>query len=199
MAFLDLPVALVYLGFALFTVFAPAVFHRWNQTGSERRRLAYGELSAELLDSVQGLATLKAFGQSGARGDELAKKARHVFRSTMAVMAANQSTIGITWLGMIGGAAVALALGAVRVGNGSLELAPLLVVVMLGVEVFRPLRELTELYHRGMLAMSAAAAVFDLLDSKPCFMLQLRFLVASFCVDACLVLTDATASSDGIG
>ena len=35
---------------------------------------------------------------------------------------------------------------------------------MLGVEIFRPLRELVLLYHEGMVAMSSAEAVFDLMD-----------------------------------
>ena len=167
MAFLDVPTASIYLGFALFTLVAPLVFHHWNATSSMKRRQAYGDLSAEFLDSVQGLATLKAFGQSRARGLLLAEKAREVYRSTMRILLMNVGTTGVTWLGITAGAAVALGWGAVRVDNGSLELATLLVVLMLGVEVFRPLRELTMLYHKGMLGMSAATAVFDLLDSKP--------------------------------
>ena len=38
---------------------------------------------------------------------------------------------------------------------------------MLGVEVFRPLRELSRLYHRGMIAMSAAKGIFALMDTPP--------------------------------
>ncbi len=167
MAFLDLPTALIYLLFALGTLLAPAVFHVWNEKGSWARREAYGDMSADFLDSVQGLATLKAFGQGAAKGDVLADKARHVFRSTMAILAANQATIGVTWLGISGGAAVALGWGAYRVADGGLELTTLLVVVMMGVEVFRPLRELTLLYHQGMLGMASAHAVFDLLEDRP--------------------------------
>ncbi|MEE8158030.1 MAG: thiol reductant ABC exporter subunit CydC [Dehalococcoidia bacterium] len=167
MAFLDVPTASIYLGFALFTLIAPVAFHHWNASSSMKRRQVYGDLSAEFLDSVQGLATLKAFGQSRARGLLLAEKAREVYRSTMRILLMNVGTTGVTWLGITAGAAVALGWGAVRVDNGSLELATLLVVLMLGVEVFRPLRELTMLYHKGMLGMSAATAVFDLLDSKP--------------------------------
>ena len=110
---------------------------------------------------------MKAFGQSGERGKLLAVKARNVYRSTMAILAANQATTGVTWLGITSGAAIALGWGALRVDRGSLELTTLLVVMMLGGEVFRPLRELTSLYHKGMLGMSSAIAVFDLLDSKP--------------------------------
>ncbi len=167
MAFLDLPTALIYMLFALGTLVAPAAFHRWNERGSWNRREAYGEMSADFLDSVQGLATLKAFGQSTAKGDVLAQRARRVFTSTMAILAANQATVGVTWLGIAGGAAVALGWGAVRVAGGDLELSTLLVVVMMGVEVFRPLRELTLLYHQGMLGMASAQAVFGLLDARP--------------------------------
>ncbi|MBM3926274.1 MAG: thiol reductant ABC exporter subunit CydC [SAR202 cluster bacterium] len=166
MGLLDIQTAAIYLGFALLTLIGPAAFHKWNADGSLKRRQAYGDLSADFLDSVQGLATLKAFGQSKARGNILADKAHHVFRSTMGVLARNSGTTGVTWFGITAGAAAALAWGAVRVENGTLELTTLLIVVMLGVEVFRPLRELTSLYHRGMLGMSAAQAVFDLVDAK---------------------------------
>ncbi len=167
MAFLDVPTAAIYLVFAIFTLFAPLLFHHWNAKSSAKRREVYGDLSAEFLDSVQGLATLKSFGQSRARGQMLAEKARDVYRRTMRILLMNVGTTGATWFGITAGAAVALGFGAVRVADDSMSLATLLVVLMLGVEVFRPLRELTMLYHKGMLGMSAATAVFDLLDAKP--------------------------------
>ena len=58
----------------------------------------------------------------------------------MGVVAANQATSGTSILFMTTGAAVALAVGAIRVSNGDMELRPLLIVLMLGVEVFRPMR-----------------------------------------------------------
>jgi ATP-binding cassette subfamily C protein CydCD len=48
-----------------------------------------------------------------------------------------------------------------------MTLAALLMVLMMGVEVFRPLRELRALMHQGMVAQSAAQAVFELLDARP--------------------------------
>ena len=62
------------------------------------------------------------------------------------------------------GAALALGWGAIRVQQGTLELQVLLIVLMLGVEVFRPLRELVALYHRGMVAMSATTAIYAKVD-----------------------------------
>lgn len=166
-ALLDVRTALVYLVFALFTLVAPAIFHRANARSSLARRRAYAELGAEFLDSMQGLATLKAFGQSRQRGALLAERARHLYRSTMWLLAVNIGTGGITLLGVSAGAAVALAWGALRVENGTLDLRTLLIVLLLGIEVFRPLRDLTVLYHQGMLAMAAARGIYELLDAQP--------------------------------
>ena len=89
LAYLDVPMALIALGFSVLTIFAPAMFHRWNKKSSERRRRVYGDFAAEFLDSVQGLFTLKSFGQSDAKAQVLADKAHAVFKSTMWVLATN--------------------------------------------------------------------------------------------------------------
>ena len=166
MVTLDAVIAVIFLVFAALTLIVPAMFHNWNRISSHRRRESYGELGADFLDSVQGLATLKAFGQSKARGRTLAERADRLYRSTMGVVAANGATSGASIFFMAVGAAVALAVGAVRVSNGDMELRPLLIVLMLGVEVFRPMRELTNLYHQGMSVLSSAQSVFGILDEK---------------------------------
>ncbi|MEE8274018.1 MAG: thiol reductant ABC exporter subunit CydC [Alphaproteobacteria bacterium] len=166
-AFLDLPVAAVLVAFALITLIAPAAFHHWDSKASLARGRAYGDFGAEFLDSVQGLATLKAFGQSGARARLLAEKARAVFRSTMWVLATNSLSRGITDTGIAVGAAATLALGAWRVVDGAMSIEALLVILMMGIEVFRPLRELRFLLHDGMLGQSAAQRIFAILDSPP--------------------------------
>ena len=165
MALIDFRTGLVFLAFALLTLVIPNLFHRWTRERSTARRDAYGALGADFLDAVQGLATLKAFGQSRTRGELLAERARTLFRTTMGVLAANAATGALTILGITGGAAVALGWGAVRVADGDLELRALMIVLMLGVEVFRPLRELVQLYHDGMIAMSSAEGIFAIMDS----------------------------------
>ena len=69
---LDLPVAAILIGFALVTLVAPSAFHRWDAARSLQRQQAYSRFAADFLDSLQGLATLKAFGQSEERGLTLA-------------------------------------------------------------------------------------------------------------------------------
>ncbi|MEX0759874.1 MAG: ABC transporter ATP-binding protein, partial [Tistlia sp.] len=166
-AFLDLPVAALLLFFALATLLAPAVFHRWDARNSLARAQAYRSYAAEFLDSVQGLATLKSFGQSRSRAAFLADKAREIFRRTMWVLATNSATRGIADTGIALGAVSALALGSWRVLEGEMSLTALLVVLLLGVEVFRPLRDLRGLLHDAMLARSAASGILELLDSRP--------------------------------
>ncbi|WP_339855402.1 ABC transporter ATP-binding protein [uncultured Nisaea sp.] len=166
-AWIDLPVALVMLVFALLAVFAPALWHSSNERSARRRQEAYSSFAAEFLDSLQGLATLKAFGQSKARGDTLEVKAREVFRSTMWVLSGNVLARGITDSSIACGAAAALGLGAYRVTEGQLELTSLLVIMMLGVEVFRPMRELRNVLHEGMVGLSAAKGIYRVLDGKP--------------------------------
>jgi ATP-binding cassette subfamily C protein CydCD len=65
------------------------------------------------------------------------------------------------------GAAAALALGVYRVTTGAMGLPALLVILMLGVEVFRPLRELRVLLHQGMLGTAAARGILSILDAVP--------------------------------
>ena len=166
-AFVDLPVALVLLVAALTALLAPALWHGRDRSASLARNRAYAAFGADFLDAVQGLATLKAFGQSGARARQLELRARELFRSTMWVLGSNTLARGITDTVIAVGAAGALALGAWRVSAGAMSVPALLVILMLGVEVFRPLRELRILLHQGMLGLSAARGIFALLDARP--------------------------------
>jgi ATP-binding cassette subfamily B protein len=165
-AFVDLPVALVLLIAAFVVLLAPAIWHGRDRQASLARNRAYGAFGADFLDAVQGLATLKAFGQSGARARQLEERAHALFKSTMWVLGSNTMARGITDAGIAVGAALALSLGAWRVGSGAMSVPALLVILMLGVEVFRPLRELRILLHQGMLGLSAARGIFALLDAK---------------------------------
>ena len=167
MTVLDFHSAVIFLFFALLTLFTPTFFRRAIRGTSGWRQQSYSALAAEFVDAVQGLATLKVFGQSEQRGKELGRKAYDLYRATMAVLALNIGASGIANACMALGAATALSWGAIRVSNGTLDLTPLMAVLFLGVEVFRPLRELNQLYHRGLAAMASAIGMFGLLDEQP--------------------------------
>ena len=166
-AFIDLPVALVMLGFALVALFAPALWHKFDIRNSLFRQRSYASFAAEFLDSIQGLATLKAFGQGKARADKLEVEARDLFRRTMWVLGTNSLARGITDSSIACGAAAALIYGATRVEAGAMALTSLLVILMLGVEIYRPMRELRTVLHQGMVGLSAAQGIYRILDDRP--------------------------------
>ncbi len=166
-AYLDLQMGLALLVFAVVTLFGPLVLKHIDRRANERRKHAYSDFAAEFLDAIQGLATLKAFGQSEARGRVLATKAQEVFHSTMWVLFTSASQRGIVDTGIAAGAATALAIGAFKVAAGELPIQSLLIVLMMGVEVFRPLRELRELAHKGLVGQAAAQSLFEFLEAEP--------------------------------
>jgi ATP-binding cassette subfamily C protein CydCD len=165
MAAIDVSIGSIFLFFAVFTLVAPAIFFWGSSESSRRRRAAYGALSADFLDSMQGISTLKIFGQSRAWGNTLAERAHHVYRTTMLVLAVNLMSSGVGTFGIVAGSASALAWGAFKVTQGELDLRALVVLLLLGAEVFRPMREMIVLYHQGFLATASAEGIFAFLET----------------------------------
>src|SRR2546430_12715674 len=107
--------------------------------GRERHQAMKG-FGSDFLDAVQGLPTLKAFGQSTAYGERLALRARELAETTMRVLSTSVMTRGITDAGVAVGAAAALALGVWRGSHGRMAIEGRVVLLMGGGEGFRPLR-----------------------------------------------------------
>src|SRR4029077_9447375 len=157
----------VMLAFALVTLIAPSVFLHIERRSSHGRQRALNSFGSEFLDGVQGLPTLKAFGQSAAYGRRLAARARELCDSSLRVISMGVMTRGITDCGLAIGAAAALALAVWRVSHGQMSMQALLIVLMAGTEVFRPLRDLRMVLHQGILGQSAAAGINALFAAEP--------------------------------
>ncbi|MFC4278344.1 ABC transporter ATP-binding protein/permease [Achromobacter aloeverae] len=166
-AWWDMPTAAVLLLAALLSLFGPMAVHMLDRRASLARTRALNAFGEDFLDAVQGLPTLKAFGQGKTWGKRLADKARELSNHTFWVLSVSLLTRGISDLGVTLGAALALTLGAWRVGHGAMSVEALLIVLMAGTEIFRPLRDLRSVLHRGMLGQSAAAGIHALMDATP--------------------------------
>ena len=162
----DVPVAALMLCCALICLALPAVFARLNRRVSVAHRTALKNFGAEFLDAIQGLATLKAFGQSTAYGRMLADKARALSAATMKMLATNLISRGIIDVGIGVSAAAALALGVYRLTHGEMTLPALLIVLMSGTEVFRPLRDFRTVLHDGMVGQAAALGINALMEAQ---------------------------------
>ncbi len=166
-AFWDVPTALVFLAAALFALFGPMAVHMLDRRASLARSRSLNDFGEDFLDAVQGLPTLKSYGQGKAWGKRLAERARRLSDNTFWVLSVSLLTRGISDLGVALGAALALTLGAWRVAAGDMSVEALLIVLMAGTEIFRPLRDLRAVLHRGMLGQSAAASIHALMDARP--------------------------------
>ena len=167
MAWIDLTSAVLFLAFAALALLAPLPFRSRTADSSSAQDRAYALIAADFVDALQGLPTLKSFGQGRRVGDALARRSWALFRATMAVLALNIAEGGVSNMCMMLGAATTLAWGAARVQSGDLGLAPLMMLLFLGVEVFRPIRELRQLGHRNLMAMASAIGLLNLLDRRP--------------------------------
>ncbi|ARP80125.1 thiol reductant ABC exporter subunit CydC [Bordetella genomosp. 8] len=165
-AFWDVPTALVLLAAAIFALVGPMAVHMLDRRASLERSRSLHDFGEDFLDAVQGLPTLKSFGQGKSWGRRLAERARRLSDGTMWVLSVSLLTRGISDLGVALGAALALTLGAWRVGHGEMSVEALLIVLMAGTEIFRPLRDLRAVLHRGMLGQSAAAGIHALMDAE---------------------------------
>ena len=166
LAWWDVPTASVLLIAALVTLALPMSIHHADKRAAKARAAAFKSFGEAFLDAVQGLPTLKAFGQTERFAQKLAAQARSLSNSTFWVLALGLLTRFFTDLGTALGAAVAIALGAWRVRHGEMQIDALLIVLMAGTEVFRPLRDLRAVLHRGMMGQSAASAIHALLDAR---------------------------------
>jgi len=165
MASFDVVIGLIFVVFALLTLLETPLFLMFTEESSRRRRAAYGAFGADFLDSIQGIATLKIFGRTRSQGKALAARARQLYRTTMGVLAVNMVSVGFTTFGILGGTACALGWGALKVSAGDLEIRSLIVILIMGAEIFRPTRELMVLYHQGINAMASAEGIFTLLET----------------------------------
>lgn len=164
---LDPPLAVVMGVFLPLALLGPWLFRKATRHGSDWHWRAYANFAALVLDSLQGLPTLKAFARGKARGQEIAEQSETLYRATMRILAVNLWSTGVMDLAIAGGAAVALAVGTLRAAEGHIGVGTLLIIFLLGNEIFRPVRELGRLYHQGLNGVSAAQGIFALLADRP--------------------------------
>ncbi|MCJ7513361.1 MAG: thiol reductant ABC exporter subunit CydD [Anaerolineales bacterium] len=133
-----------------------------RQTRRQWRTL--GRLSAQFLDALQGLATLKAFGRSRDQARRIQASSESFRQATMRLLrVAFLSSLTLEWLATISTALVAVQVG-VRLLYADLTFTAAMFVLLLAPEFYLPLRTLGTRFHAGTTGREAANAVFQLLD-----------------------------------
>lgn len=150
------------------TLLLPALPRLWDRVlearGSDHWD-AYQDLHAEFVDSMQGMTTLVSFGADRRREAQLAEASQRLLARTLGQLRISLVESGLSGFALA--AVPALVLTAVVVRNEHLSTFEVFVLVLLSVELVRPLRDLAALWHAGYLGTFSGPRVMDLLDDEP--------------------------------
>jgi len=140
----------------------------WRTAATARAQMtAMARAGGYFLDRLQGLATLKLFGEIEREAGRIAAVADDLRRRTMAVLRlAFLSSTALELLASGALAVVAIRLGAGMIdGSGTVAAREALFLLILIPEIFLPLRRLGQHYHDRAAAMAGAEAMLELLDA----------------------------------
>jgi ATP-binding cassette subfamily C protein CydCD len=131
---------------------------------TQRQYEILSRLSAHFLDSLQGLTTLKLFGQSKAHAKNIAKVSDQFRDVTLGVLRVTfLSALALELLATLSTAIVAVEIG-FRLLYAKMEFREALFLLILAPEFYMPLRMLGARFHAGMAGTSAAKRIYEILD-----------------------------------
>ncbi len=140
---------------------------RGAEAATRRQYETLSRLSAHFLDSLQGLTTLKLFGQSKAQARNVAAVSdQHRDATLKALQVTFLSAFALELLATLGTAIIAVEVG-LRLLYGHMQFREALFLLILAPEFYLPLRMLGLRFHAGMAGTSAARRIFQILDTKP--------------------------------
>lgn len=158
--------------FGLVALVPPAMvfFGRRGTEATTRQWRRLSSLSAHLLELIQGLPTLRAFGRVDYGRREVAEATEGLRRSTLRTLrVAFLSSLSLELLAGLGTGLVAMVLG-LRLLDGHTSLYVALAVLLVSPEVFLPLRRASAEFHlsaEGKSAGERMATVFQTRPSEP--------------------------------
>ena len=167
MAWFDLPSALLLALFVIAFPLLDSLWMRWQMPQATGVFSAMAAFAATLLDALQGLVTLKAFGASAAWRAKLAQDAATLRRASMETLKVTLMRGGITRLVSLSGIALVLAFNAWRVAEQQIAPLTLLISLFLVREAFRPLNKLENAFDSAWAASGAQAPIAALLAQRP--------------------------------
>ncbi len=133
----------------------------------DRQWRLLARLSGHFLDVVAGLPTLKVFGRAKVQAENIRRITDDYRRATLRTLRiAFLSSFVLELLATISVALVAVGIG-MRLVRGELDLRTGLMVLVLAPEAYLPLRQVGAQYHAAAEGLTAAAEVFDVLETEP--------------------------------
>lgn len=124
-------------------------------------------LAAHFVDSLQGLTTLKMFGQAKTRLESIGKASNEFRSTTMRVLRVTfLSALSLELLATISTALVAVQIG-LRLLRAGISFPQAFFILIIAPQFYQPFRDLGLKFHAGQEGLSAAECIFNILDQKP--------------------------------
>ena len=162
---IDLLTGFVFLITAPLIPFFMIIIGKGAEAVTKRQYETLRLLSAHFLDSLQGLTTLKLFGQSKGQAKNIAKVSEQYRDTTLGVLRITfLSALALEMLATISTALVAVEIG-FRLLYDRMEFLPALFLLVLAPEFYMPLRALGARFHAGMNGTTAAKRIYEILDT----------------------------------
>ena len=137
---------------------------RFTQAASEDKLASMKRLTAQLLDLMSGLATLRALGREKGPRKHLHALGAANTKATMATLRVAFLSGGVLeFLTTLSVALVAVEVG-MRLVFGNISLFHGIAVIMLAPEVFEPLRQVGAQFHASANGVTASNAAFDVIE-----------------------------------
>jgi ATP-binding cassette subfamily C protein CydD len=135
------------------------------QALTKRQWLGLTRLGAYFLDTLQGIATLKALGRSRDRANEVREVSEQYRQATMNVLRVTfLSALILELVATISTAVVAVEIG-LRLLSARIEFQQAFFILLIAPEFYIPLRNLSARYHAGMTGVTAANRIYEILDT----------------------------------
>jgi len=123
--------------------------------------------SAQYLDSIQGMSTLKMFNQAERRGSQIKDDTEHQRQTTMKLLLVSQLQFIPLELGFaLLGTAMAMGVSLYRYTGGFMTPGEAVAVVLLSLEFSRTLLLIGEFFFAGALGREVAAKIIEFFDEK---------------------------------
>ena len=165
LAWVDAGCALLLAVFVLGQPLLDRLWLRRHMPGASGVMAALAAFGAQLLDSLRGMETLWAFGASTRWRMRLAEQAARLRAESMHTLRATLLRTGLTRFVGLAGMASVLGWGSWQLGQGRLDAASLLAVLLLSREAFRPLERLEKAFHAAWAARDGLHAIDALLHA----------------------------------
>ena len=145
---------------------SPVAFGKILSESSNAHWAAYRNLTAEILDGIQGITTAKTYNAQERLGKLLKEKMRTLFSETMRNLKVNLAEIGISNFASGIGTSFTLAVAALLTSAHIIPVSSLLILLFMTNEVFRPANELAAYFHQGFMGITSMGGIFALLDEE---------------------------------